>query len=151
MATTSKSKTVSRAPKRRSRGRSLGLRTDDSVKLVHMVQEGFTFAKLRTFHRASGLPLERIARAASIPKRTLTRRQAEGRLHPDESDRLLRVARVFDLAVDLFEGDVTAARQWIERPQVGLGGAQPLEFASTDIGAREVEKLIIRLEHGVLA
>ena len=156
MAMTTKTKTKTHkakaaAGKRRGKGRSLGLRTDDSVQLVSSVQAGFKVERLLLFHKASGLSLERIAQVAGISKRTLTRRRAEGRLRSDESDRLFRLSRIFDLAVELFEGDSTAGRQWLDRPQSGLNGAVPLEFASTDVGAREVEKLITRLEHGIFA
>jgi uncharacterized protein (DUF2384 family) len=34
-------------------------------------------------------------------------------------------------------------------PQFGLGGAVPLEYAETEVGAREVENLLGRIEHGV--
>lgn len=154
MAMTTKSKkggikAKGAAVKRRGKGRSLGLRADDTVQVVSSIRAGFKFERLLAFHKTSGLSLERIAQVAGISKRTLTRRRTEGRLRSDESDRLFRLARIFDLAVDLFEGDTTAGRQWLDRPQSGLSGAVPLEFASTDIGAREVEKLIARLEHGI--
>jgi putative toxin-antitoxin system antitoxin component (TIGR02293 family) len=97
------------------------------------------------------LPWEKIARFVAIPQRTLSRRQSEGKLQPDESDRVWRASAIFDMAVDLFEGDVAAARQWLQAPQSALGGEMPLDFASTEVGAREVENLIGRLEHGVFA
>ena len=114
---------------------SLGIKTDDPTKLVRLVKEGFDFKRVEEFHRFSGLAVKTIANAADIRLRTLTRRQTQRRLRPDESDRLLRVARIFDLTVDLFESDRDAARTWLEQPQPGLGGAVPLEFASTDVGA----------------
>lgn len=137
--------------KGRVRGRSLGVHATGAVELVRQVRAGFRFSLLDRFQKASGLSWERISRFTGIPTRTLTRRQAEGRLRPDESDRVLRVATIFDMAVDLFDGDVDRARQWLEMPQPGLGGEVPLEFASTEVGAREVENLITRLEHGVFA
>lgn len=129
---------------------SLGM-PKDSIEAAHLVQRGLTFRRLQDFQEASGLSLEQISRVASISARTLSRRQEEGRLKSDESDRLVRVARVFDLAVGLFEGDRAGAREWLEKPQAALGGEVPLEFSSTDVGAREVEKLIARLEHGILS
>jgi len=54
------------------------------------------------------------------------------------------------MAVDLFEGDTVAAMKWLQSPQAGLGGEIPLEFASTEVGMREVENLIGRLEYGVV-
>lgn len=87
-----------------------------------------------------------LAELAQIPPRTLARRKEEGRLDPDESDRLLRASRVFGRALALFEGDVDAARTWLSAEQPALGGMAPLELATTDVGAREVENLIGRLE-----
>ena len=130
--------------------RTLGLRGGDAAALVRQVRAGFAFSRLVRFQKVTALPWEKVARFVGIPQRTLTRRQSEGRLGPDESDRVLRASRVFDLAVDLFEGDLAGARQWLQTPQRGLGGEVPIEFASTDMGAREVENLIGRLEHGVI-
>jgi putative toxin-antitoxin system antitoxin component (TIGR02293 family) len=135
--------------KRRPGARTLGIRASDSLQLVRLVRAGFPFSRLASFEKASGLPREKIGRFAAISQRTLTRRQREGRLQPDESDRLLRASRIFDMAVDLFAGDVAAARGWLQAPQLGLGGEVPLEFASTEVGARELENLIGRLKYGV--
>lgn len=131
-------------------GRSLGLASSDTVELVGQVRAGFRFSRLVKFQRSTALSWENIARFVRIPQRTLNRRQSEGRLMPEESDRVLRASTVFDMAVELFEGDAVAATQWLQTPQRGLGGEIPLEFASTDVGAREVENLIVRLEHGVI-
>lgn len=131
--------------------RLLGIRATAADEIVRQIQAGFAFSRLERFQKATLLPWGKVARLVSITRRTLTRRQIEGRLAPDESDRVLRASRVFALAVDLFEGDVAAARQWLETPQPGLGGVTPIEFASTEVGAREVENLIARLEHGVIA
>lgn len=86
-----------------------------------------------------------------IPARTLSRRKASGRLSPDESERLLRISRIVDQAVALFEGDHDAAMQWLQTPQPALNREKPLDFARTEIGAREVEDLIGRLEYGVFS
>jgi putative toxin-antitoxin system antitoxin component (TIGR02293 family) len=139
-----------RTAKGRAGARMLGIDTGDTVQILRQIRDGFPYSRLAKFQKATQLPLERIARFVGIPQRTLTRRAHEGRLRPDESDRVLRASRVFELAVNLFEGDVPAARQWLEAPQPGLSGQVPLEFASTDIGTREVENLIGRLEHGVV-
>jgi putative toxin-antitoxin system antitoxin component (TIGR02293 family) len=131
--------------------RTLGITTDDAVKLVRIVRHGFSFKSLAKLQKATDLPWTEISRFAAIPKRTLTRRQSQGRLHPDESDRVLRASTIFDMAVELFEGNTAQARKWLQTPQPGLGGETPLDFASTEVGAREVENLIGRLEHGVFA
>ncbi len=138
-----------KAAKPRPGARTLGMQAGDAGEMVRQVRAGFAFSRLERLQKATALSWEKVARFVAIPQRTLTRRQAEGRLAPDESDRVLRASRVFDLAVDLFEGDVASARQWLQTPQPGLGGEIPIEFASTEVGAREVENLIACLEQGV--
>ena len=59
--------------------------------------------------------------------------------------------RVFGKAQKLFEGDAWATERWLSSPRRALGGATPLERARTEDGAREVEALIGRLEHGVFS
>jgi putative toxin-antitoxin system antitoxin component (TIGR02293 family) len=65
-----------------------------------------------------------------------------------ESDRVVRFARLLGQAIKLM-GDEEDARQWLNSPQFGLGGAVPLDYAKTEVGAREVENLLGRIEHGV--
>ena len=51
-------------------------------------------------------------------------------------------------AVEVLES-MDHARQWLTSPQLGLGGSVPLEYAETEVGAREVEDLLGRIEYGV--
>jgi putative toxin-antitoxin system antitoxin component (TIGR02293 family) len=137
--------------KPRSIGRSLGLLAGDTTKVVEQVQRGFLYAAIARFHKASGLSVASIADLIRIPQRTLMRRKANGRLEPEESERLLRISGIFEKAVDLFEGDANSARRWLMSPSKELDHQTPLDFSRTEIGAREVEDLMGRLEHGVFS
>jgi putative toxin-antitoxin system antitoxin component (TIGR02293 family) len=128
----------------------VGLEDLDPIKIVKKVTQGLTFKSLVRFQQNTLFSTSDVADLGSIPLRTLHRRKAEGRLHPEESDRLLRVTRVFAKALGLFEGDAGAARDWFHTPARALGGELPIRLARTDLGSREVEALIDRLEHGVL-
>jgi putative toxin-antitoxin system antitoxin component (TIGR02293 family) len=129
----------------------LGLDPMGTPRLVERVEEGLSFRDLERLRQNMGISMDEIAELVQIRPRTLDRRKKEGRLHPEESDRLLRATRVFGRAIALFEGDVEGALGWLSTPKRALGGAVPLEMARTEIGAREVEGLIGRLEHGVFA
>lgn len=115
------------------------------------IQTGFAFRDLEAFQQESQLPIDAIQRVLSLPPRTFQRRKSEGRLKAVESDRLWRLVRLFGLAKELFEGDTTAASEWFQNPVEGLGRRTPLEMSETEAGAREVENLIGRLEHGVFS
>lgn len=127
----------------------LGIKANSTLDILKRIEAGFSFRSFEKFQRTVALPLGELARLIQVKPRTLTRRKAEGRFQPDESDRLLRASRLFQMAVDLFEGDIAAARIWVASSKKALGGKTPLEFARTEVGAREVENLIGRLEYGV--
>jgi len=129
----------------------LGIKKFDWPSLVKMIEKGLPWSAFDHFVRSIGLRAEDIASLVGIPRRTLARRKAHGRLRPDESDRLLRLARVFSRALQLFDGDHDAATEWLTKRKIALGDAVPLEIAKTDIGAAEVDNLIGRLEHGIFS
>lgn len=127
----------------------LGLKEQEPLDLSQKIQIGFHFRVLERFQRNADLPTGELVDLLQIGLRTLRRRKEEGRLQPDESDRLVRAARIFGRAIELFEGDLSGARSWLEASQPALGGATPFQVARTEVGAREVENLIGRLEHGI--
>jgi len=127
----------------------LGLRTYQPLALDRHVRKGLAYSSFLRFQRNTSLSARAIAEMIQIPTRTLTRRKSEGKLAPEESDRLVRASRIFGRAMELFEGDTDAARTWLTSPQPALGGLVPLELARTDVGANEVENLIGRLEYGI--
>src|SRR5206468_4426907 len=94
------------------------------------------------------VPMEKLVPMLGISKATLHRRKALGKLDPAESDRVVRFARLMGKAVEVMESEENA-RKWLASPQAGLGGAVPLEYAETELGAREVEDLLGRIEYGV--
>src|SRR5206468_11272043 len=116
--------------------------------LIRQIQKGLRFSKLETLQNSIDMPFEQLAAKLSMSRSTLQRRKAAGRLSPDESDKVLRCARLLEHATDVF-GDVDKARAWLKHPQYGLGGAVPLDYAETEIGAREVDNLLGRIDYGV--
>jgi putative toxin-antitoxin system antitoxin component (TIGR02293 family) len=79
----------------------------------------------------------------------LARRKDTKRFEPEESDRLIRLARLVGITLQLFEGNHEEMRTWLATSHGSLADHTPLDFATTEVGAREVENLIGRLEYGV--
>src|ERR1043166_31700 len=117
-------------------------------ELIQRIQKGLRFSELKTLQDTIGLPFEQLAAKLCISRSTLQRRKAAGRLSPDESDKVIRFSRLLRHATRVF-GDVERGRAWLKHPQVGLSGAVPLDYASTETGAREVENLLGRIEYSV--
>lgn len=116
--------------------------------LIDQVRQGLPVKELATLQSGLQIPLDQLASKLAISRATLQRRKASGRLSSGESDKLTRFARLLQHATDVF-GDAAKAREWLKLPQRGLGGAVPLDYAETEIGAREVENLLGRIDYGV--
>jgi putative toxin-antitoxin system antitoxin component (TIGR02293 family) len=119
-----------------------------STQAIQHVAKGLPFKEIETLRDQIDEPLESLGRHLSISRSTLQRRRADRRLTPQESDRVLRFYRLLRHAINVF-GDLDRARQWLKFPQRGLGGAVPLDYASSEVGAREVENLLGRIDYGV--
>lgn len=117
-------------------------------QLIKALKAGLSVQELNELRTSLDLPMERLIPMLGISKATLHRRKAAGRLDAVESDRVVRFARLMGRAVEVLESE-ESARQWLNSPQVGLGGAIPLEYAETEVGAREVEDLLGRIDYGV--
>ena len=127
---------------------SIGIQTQNIEEMIVILKQGLpadAFDKLRDRLKVSDNLLSNIVQ---ISKRTLNRRRQDGRLKTDESERVLRIARVYDKALEVFESE-EAVEGWLKKPARGLGRKIPLEYSDTDLGAQEVVNLLGRIEHGV--
>jgi putative toxin-antitoxin system antitoxin component (TIGR02293 family) len=113
------------------------------------IRQGLPYRSLETVRERLHLSLPETAAILRVPLRTLARRRVEKKLASDESDRLYRLARIAAHAERVFGSDEKAAA-WLRRPNRSLGGESPIEVLDTDIGAREIEDALGRLEHGIV-
>ena len=116
-------------------------------QLRETVKAGLPYASLEALIGKFGLAREEAAAALHLPHRTIARRKKEQKLQADESDRLLRLARVGAQAVATL-GSEEKAVQWLRRPNRALGKRVPLDLIDSDIGTRQVEEVLGRIEHG---
>jgi putative toxin-antitoxin system antitoxin component (TIGR02293 family) len=115
------------------------------------IHGGLPVGAARALKEQLAVPDARLAGLLGISEKTLSRARAgKGRFDTVVSDRLYRVARIVALAIDVLE-DEQAALRWLKRPQIGLGRREPLSLLTTDAGRDQVEKLLLRIEHGVYA
>ena len=109
---------------------------------------GLDFGEFEALRRQLDLSLEELTARLGLSRATMEKRKASGRLTPEESGKVVCFARLLGHAVHLF-GGLDEARQWLKAPQRGLHGAVPLDYAKTDLGAREVENLLTQLDYGI--
>ena len=128
---------------------SIGLKSDTLFGMIEAIKSGLPISTFSHFRQKMDLSEGALSSTMNISKRTLTRRKKEGRLSAAESEKLVRLAKLFDQATRVFGSDEVLSAQWFKAPARGLGGRTPLEMAETEMGAQEVNALLVRIEHGV--
>ena len=117
--------------------------------LADLVRRGLPASSVATLAAKLDLANGALSRKLGIPQRTLTRRLSQrARLTVSESDRTVRLARVYATAVEMI-GDREKAVEWLRTPNRALGGERPLDDLDTDLGARLVEDVLGRIAYGV--
>ncbi|WP_326903137.1 DUF2384 domain-containing protein (plasmid) [Kosakonia cowanii] len=125
-----------------------GLNTSDGIALVGQINEGLDGKVATLIVDWAKMSQNDLRKMSGIPPTTFGR-SLKARFSPDQSERLVRIIRVIDRAVELFEGDKEEAQKWLKEPNRALGWKVPAELMASETGAYEVMKLITRLEHGV--
>ncbi|MDT7858182.1 antitoxin Xre-like helix-turn-helix domain-containing protein [Rubrivirga sp. S365] len=126
------------------------LALDGPGPLADAVRDGLPADRFDALLGALGVPTAELAAALHLSPSTLSRRRRQGRFDVVESDRLVRLAALVAHAVRVME-TVEDARAWMTSPARALGGETPLAYASVEPGAREVDRLLTRIEHGVFS
>lgn len=126
-----------------------GARLRTGLDLVREIRNGLPAEAVEKLVRAGKLSNVEVDRIV-LPRKTLAHRKEIGRLTADQSDRLMRVARVIAFAEDTF-GDEAKAHAWLRRPTSVLDESAPLDLLDTEEGAREVETVLARIAHGIAA
>lgn len=120
----------------------------DSSALIEAVLSGVPTERFDSLLTALAIPASELARVLHLAPSTLSRRRQRGRFDPLESERLVRLGQLVAQATEVME-NLDDARVWLTNPVRALGGETPLHYAQVEPGAREVERLLVRLEHGV--
>jgi len=124
---------------------------ENDLEMAALVLARLPIVVLKRVGAFLGIRAAKVGPVVHIREKTLERRLKAGtRLKPDESERVARLMRIISLAMSVLESEDNA-RRWLQRPLRELGGQTPLQLAATEPGAREVERVLGRIEHGVFA
>lgn len=121
----------------------------DPVETIASIRGGLPAAAFDWLKDELDLTSSTLADVVHVSRRTVSRRRKSGRLQPGESERILRLVRLYRRASEVLGGP-EEARQWLKEPNFALGEESPLHFADTEPGARRVEQLLGQIEHGTL-
>lgn len=125
-----------------------GLNNSDGVALLGQINKGLDGKVANLIVDWAKITQNDLRKMSGIPSTSFSR-SVKARFSAEQSERLVRIIRVIDRAVELFEGDKDEAQKWLNEPNRALGWKVPAELMASETGAYEIIKLITRLEHGV--
>ena len=129
---------------------SSAVRKMPPAKRIAMIRQGVDVTLLIGAGQYYGIPQSKLSSLIGVSDATVTRKvRAGGRLSPQESERLARIAAAKADAEDVFDSPVLA-RRWMLEPNLVLGEA-PLSLLDTDTGAEEVRKVLTSIAFGGVA
>lgn len=117
------------------------------AKKIEMIRKGVEVTLLVGAGQYYGISQSRLSKLLGVSDATVTRKiKAGGKLSPQESERLARIALIEAEAEDVFDSDALAKR-WMLEPNLALGES-PLSLLDTDTGADEVRKVLASIAYG---
>jgi putative toxin-antitoxin system antitoxin component (TIGR02293 family) len=117
---------------------------------LETVEAGVPVATMVRFVTASGMQLKDVYEVV-IPARTLKHRKARKEaLTSDESDKLVRLIRVYDQALRVL-GEKEKALYWLSEPKKRFENRTPIQMLRTDLGGRMVEEMLGQIYYGMFA
>lgn len=139
------------APGQVFQGTALSFMSNSAQEIIRHTREGVPAKSVAEISNLLEMPRTSFYEAVHISRSTNEARIMKNqKLPPDDSDRIVRVARVLERAIGVFE-DNHAARQWLKRQIRSLGGVAPISLLDTQTGYELVMDTLGRIEHGVVA
>jgi putative toxin-antitoxin system antitoxin component (TIGR02293 family) len=116
---------------------------------IQNIKQGYSIHEFESLKSALGISGERLTMLAGISPATMHRRKSSGVLTPDESEKIYRLRKIYDTAMDVLENEENV-KTWLNTPQRVFEGKKPLDYADTLPGCEEVERVLRRMELGIV-
>lgn len=133
-------------------GLYLGLKRDEITPfdIINLSRKGIKASFAKKLIKAVQINQEEFADYLGFKIRTLSRRfeKPTEKMTSEESEKVIRLARVFLQALDIFEDEMKVA-SWLKRPNRSLADLAPISYLDSDIGAEEVMASLGRIKDGV--
>lgn len=126
---------------------ALHLEARNLGQLLEALRGGLSTSSVSLLAELLGEDVKTVLGRVRIPWATYSRRRAQGKLDPLESERVMRLARVVEAAYGFFGPE--QGRRWLGEPHRTLSGKTPLEYGASEFGAQRVLDLINAARDGL--
>jgi putative toxin-antitoxin system antitoxin component (TIGR02293 family) len=118
--------------------------------LIDVVRAGVPKAAYDRALLTTGISPDELAGFLHISPRTLRRYVSNQILPPEQSERMVALARLYTRGEEVF-GSLERFKDWMSRPQLVSGEKSPTSLLDTSIGIGMITDELGRIEHGVFA
>lgn len=133
-------------------GLFLGLKRDkvSPFDIIDLARKGVKASLVKKLLQEVHLNQDEFATFLGFKKRTLSRRfeNANELLNPEETEKVIRFARVFVETLDVFQDEEKAAL-WLKRTNKALNNNMPISLLDSEFGAEQVLEVLGRIRDGV--
>lgn len=98
----------------------------------------------------TGISVQEISQIIGTSDRTLRRYSSAQKLNPEQSERVIELARLYSRGEEVF-GNLESFKVWMNNPVPALGNKTPKTFLDTSLGIDMLMDEIGRIEQGVFA
>ena len=115
---------------------------------IDLIRAGLPAGSFEAAAKALSLTVDELAAKLGISPRTIRdQRKKKVRLSSENTEKLVRIARIQTLARSIFSTDAAVA-EWLNAPAPALNGIKPIDLVDTDTGAREIEAILHGIAYG---
>jgi putative toxin-antitoxin system antitoxin component (TIGR02293 family) len=131
--------------------RSSGIPFTDKLGMAEMISKGISASVFKNIQDSGLLHETEWASLLNISSKSLHRyKQSRQNFKPVLSDKILQVAEVFSVGLDVF-GNKERFKLWLNTPNYALGSAKPVDLVKTSYGKDLVLNELKRINYGILS
>ncbi|HRP54974.1 antitoxin Xre-like helix-turn-helix domain-containing protein [Agriterribacter sp.] len=122
----------------------------NNADFIGIIREGVPKKSLDHLMDNTGLTVSEISAIIRTSDRTLRRYTARQKLNPEQSERIIELARLYSRGEEVF-GSMDAFKQWMNSTVVALGNKKPKTYLDTSLGITLLMNELGKIEHGIFA
>jgi len=128
--------------------KSSSSRRSEDHFFIDLIRKGLPKKVIDHLMKRTGFTEDEMAMILHVSKRTLQRRDLTSEFNPEQSERLIELAKLFAKGEDVFGGP-DQFKEWIDTRVLSLGDKKPREFMDTSIGLSLLMDELGRIEYGI--
>ncbi|MCO5242189.1 MAG: DUF2384 domain-containing protein [Chitinophagaceae bacterium] len=131
-------------------GHNIRYPVQNNADFIGIIREGIPREALDHLMDNTGLTVTEISSIIRTSDRTLRRYTAKHKLNPEQSERLIELARLYTRGEEVL-GNMENFKQWMGSNVIALGNKKPKDFLDTSLGIQLIMNELGKIEHGIFA